>query len=66
MDAARSALNSLGYNNVEIVVTETGWPSKGDDKEPWATIDKGQGLLQWLDNPSSVQGRDSIDAWEDN
>ncbi|KAK9216696.1 hypothetical protein WN944_008706 [Citrus x changshan-huyou] len=37
---ARSALNSLGYNNVEIVVTETGWPSKGDDKEPWATIDK--------------------------
>ncbi|ESR48214.1 hypothetical protein CICLE_v10003630mg, partial [Citrus x clementina] len=48
VDAARSALNSLGYNNVEIVVTETGWPSKGDDKEPWATIDKAKDYYSGL------------------
>lgn len=29
----RSALNSLGFKNVEIVVAETGWPYKGDSNE---------------------------------
>ena len=26
VDAVRSALNSMGFKNVEIVVAETGWP----------------------------------------
>lgn len=33
MDAVRSALDSLGFKNVEIVVAETGWPYKGDNDE---------------------------------
>lgn len=33
LDAVRSALNSLGFKNVEIVVAETGWPYKGDSNE---------------------------------
>ncbi|KAF3446306.1 hypothetical protein FNV43_RR11485 [Rhamnella rubrinervis] len=33
VDAVRSALNSLGFKNVEIVVAETGWPYKGDSNE---------------------------------
>lgn len=33
VDAVRSALNSLGFKDVEIVVAETGWPYKGDSNE---------------------------------
>ncbi|KAJ7966744.1 putative Glucan endo-1,3-beta-glucosidase [Quillaja saponaria] len=33
VDAVRSALNSMGFKNVEIVVAETGWPYKGDSNE---------------------------------
>ncbi|XP_057423321.1 glucan endo-1,3-beta-glucosidase 7-like isoform X2 [Lotus japonicus] len=33
VDAVRSALDSLGFKNVEIVVAETGWPYKGDNDE---------------------------------
>ena len=29
----RSALNAMGFKNVEIVVAETGWPYKGDSDE---------------------------------
>nr|XP_028950997.1 glucan endo-1,3-beta-glucosidase 7-like isoform X2 [Malus domestica] len=33
VDAIRSALDSIGFKGVEIVVAETGWPYKGDDNE---------------------------------
>ncbi|XP_061353370.1 glucan endo-1,3-beta-glucosidase 7-like isoform X2 [Gastrolobium bilobum] len=33
VDAVRSALDSMGFKNVEIVVAETGWPYKGDSDE---------------------------------
>ena len=33
VDAVRSALNSLGFKGVEIVIAETGWPYKGDPNE---------------------------------
>lgn len=33
VDAVRSALNSMGFKNVEILVAETGWPYKGDSNE---------------------------------
>ncbi|XP_028802988.1 glucan endo-1,3-beta-D-glucosidase [Neltuma alba] len=39
VDAVRSALNSLGFKNVEIVVAETGWPYKGDTNEVGASIE---------------------------
>ncbi|KAI4320988.1 hypothetical protein MLD38_034415 [Melastoma candidum] len=39
VDAVRSALNSIGFNNVEIVVAETGWPYKGDDNEVGPSIE---------------------------
>ncbi|XP_002983128.2 glucan endo-1,3-beta-glucosidase 11 [Selaginella moellendorffii] len=35
VDTVTSALTKLGYPNMPVVVTETGWPSKGD--EPGAT-----------------------------
>ena len=39
MDTVYSALNSLGFKNVEIVVAETGWPFKGDDNDVGPSIE---------------------------
>lgn len=33
VDAVHSALNSMGFKDVEIVVAETGWPYRGDPNE---------------------------------
>ncbi|KAF3446914.1 hypothetical protein FNV43_RR12094 [Rhamnella rubrinervis] len=39
IDAVRSAINALGFGNrsVEITVSESGWPSKGDPSDTAAT-----------------------------
>ena len=39
MDAVYSALNSMGFKNVEIVVAETAWPYKEDDNEVGPSIE---------------------------
>ncbi|RWW89106.1 hypothetical protein BHE74_00001920 [Ensete ventricosum] len=39
VDAVRSALDALGFPEVEIVVAETGWPSQGDPDEVGASVD---------------------------
>ncbi|XP_010271297.1 PREDICTED: glucan endo-1,3-beta-glucosidase 2 [Nelumbo nucifera] len=39
VDAAYFAMAYLNFTNVPIVVTESGWPSKGDKNEPDATLD---------------------------
>ncbi|XP_042389787.1 glucan endo-1,3-beta-glucosidase 7-like [Zingiber officinale] len=33
IDAVYAAMSALSYNDVKIVLSETGWPSKGDEKE---------------------------------
>lgn len=37
VDAAYFAMSDLNFTNIPIVVTESGWPSKGDSSEPDAT-----------------------------
>ncbi|OVA20110.1 Glycoside hydrolase [Macleaya cordata] len=37
IDAVYSALNALGYKNLSVQISETGWPSKGDEDEVGAT-----------------------------
>ncbi|KAG8373484.1 hypothetical protein BUALT_Bualt11G0029000 [Buddleja alternifolia] len=39
VDAAYFAMADLNVTNVPVLVTESGWPSKGDSKEPDATLD---------------------------
>ncbi|CAL1353122.1 unnamed protein product [Linum trigynum] len=39
VDASYFAMSELNFTNVPVVVTETGWPSKGDSNEPDATTD---------------------------
>ncbi|GAB4860157.1 hypothetical protein Ancab_011635 [Ancistrocladus abbreviatus] len=39
MDAVFSAMTRLGYEDVELVVGETGWPSEGDPSQPYVNVD---------------------------
>ncbi|XP_048337258.1 glucan endo-1,3-beta-glucosidase 7 [Ziziphus jujuba] len=39
VDAVRSALNALGFNDVEILIAETGWPYKGDSNEVGPSVE---------------------------
>ncbi|KAG2300957.1 hypothetical protein Bca4012_008891 [Brassica carinata] len=39
VDAAYVSMKNLNVSDVAVLVTETGWPWNGDDKEPSATID---------------------------
>jgi exo-beta-1,3-glucanase (GH17 family) len=52
VDAVYSALSALGYANLEVTVSETGWPSMGDASEAGATLQNAQtyngNLLQLL------------------
>ncbi|CAH8384048.1 unnamed protein product [Eruca vesicaria subsp. sativa] len=39
VDAAYVSMKNLNVTDVVVLVTETGWPSRGDSKEPYATLD---------------------------
>ncbi|GAA0185306.1 glucosidase [Lithospermum erythrorhizon] len=39
VDSVYFSMKNLNVSDVMVLVTETGWPSKGDSKEPYATID---------------------------
>lgn len=39
LDSVYFSMKNLNVTDVVILVTETGWPSKGDSKEPYATVD---------------------------
>ena len=47
-----SALNAMGYKDVEILVAETGWPYKGDSNEVGPSIENAKayngGLVSYL------------------
>ncbi|KAH7441515.1 hypothetical protein KP509_03G041300 [Ceratopteris richardii] len=42
LDAIFAAMGALGYPNVSLTVTETGWPSGGDANEAGATVSNAQ------------------------
>ncbi|XP_027061508.1 glucan endo-1,3-beta-glucosidase 13-like [Coffea arabica] len=37
LDAVFAAMNAVGFKDVKVVVSETGWPSKGDENEVGAS-----------------------------
>uniref|UniRef100_A0A7N2MAZ3 glucan endo-1,3-beta-D-glucosidase n=1 Tax=Quercus lobata TaxID=97700 RepID=A0A7N2MAZ3_QUELO len=38
IDAVFAAMSALKYDDIKVVVTETGWPSKGDENEVGASV----------------------------
>lgn len=39
VDSVYFSLRNLNVSDVVVLVSETGWPSRGDSKEPYATVD---------------------------
>lgn len=39
IDSVYFSMKNLNATDVVVLVSETGWPSKGDSKEPYATVD---------------------------
>ncbi|KAK1395046.1 Glucan endo-1,3-beta-D-glucosidase [Heracleum sosnowskyi] len=52
VDAVKSALNSMGFKEIEIVVAETGWPYKGDPNEDLSMV-YDVGLLKNSQTPTA-------------
>ncbi|KAL6893627.1 hypothetical protein ACP4OV_007725 [Aristida adscensionis] len=48
VDAVKSALVRAGYGDVEIVVAETGWPTRGDAGEAGATAENARAYVSNL------------------
>ncbi|CAN6855353.1 unnamed protein product, partial [Brassica oleracea] len=42
VDAVHSALKSMGFENVEVVVAETGWPTSGDSNVVGPSVENAQ------------------------
>ena len=42
LDAVYTAMSALGYANISLLVSETGWPSAGDPNETGASVDNAQ------------------------
>lgn len=58
VDAVKSALNAMGFKDVEIVVAETGWPYKGDSNEVGLSVENAKAyngnLIQHLRSMSGT------------
>lgn len=39
IDSVYFSMKNLNFSDVLVLVTESGWPSKGDKKEPYATVE---------------------------
>ncbi|PWZ23165.1 Glucan endo-1,3-beta-glucosidase 7 [Zea mays] len=48
LDAVKSALVRAGYGDVDVVVAETGWPTRGDAGEPGATAENARAYVSNL------------------
>jgi exo-beta-1,3-glucanase (GH17 family) len=42
MDAVYAAMKVMGHSDISVQISETGWPSKGDQDEPGATVENAQ------------------------
>ncbi|XP_050895053.1 glucan endo-1,3-beta-glucosidase 14 [Lathyrus oleraceus] len=61
IDAVYAAIKVLGFTNIEVRVSETGWPSKGDSDEIGATIQNAKlyngNLLRRIEEKQGTPGK---------
>ncbi|KAG4964054.1 hypothetical protein AAZX31_14G198900 [Glycine max] len=66
VDAAYFAMAFLNYTNIPVVVTESGWPSKGGSNEPDATVDNANtynsNLIKHVFNKTGTPKHPGIDV----
>ncbi|GMH02757.1 hypothetical protein Nepgr_004596 [Nepenthes gracilis] len=69
VDAVHSALKAMGFEDIEIVVAETGWPYKGDSNEVGPSIENAKayngGLISHLRSMvgTPLMPRKSVDTY---
>ncbi|XP_073142380.1 glucan endo-1,3-beta-glucosidase 14-like isoform X2 [Henckelia pumila] len=63
IDAVHAAINAAGYTNIQVKVSETGWPSKGDPNETGATPENARlyngNLLQRMEQNQGTPAKPS-------
>ncbi|XP_071701090.1 glucan endo-1,3-beta-glucosidase 14-like [Rutidosis leptorrhynchoides] len=63
IDAVYSAIKRLGYGNIQVQISETGWPSKGDEDELGATVENAgiyhKNLIQRMQQPQGTPANPS-------
>jgi len=64
IDAVYSAIRQMGHTDIEVRVSETGWPSKGDPDEVGATPENAAAyngnLLRRIERKEATPGRPSV------
>lgn len=63
IDAVYSALKAMGHTDIQVKISETGWPSKGDPNEAGATVQNAElyngNLLQRIQQGESTPAHPS-------
>ncbi|KAM7274158.1 hypothetical protein ACFE04_028822 [Oxalis oulophora] len=64
IDAVYSAIKALGHTDIQVKISETGWPSKGDQDEVGATLQNAglynSNLLKRIQQGQSTPGKPSV------
>ncbi|CAK9177662.1 unnamed protein product [Ilex paraguariensis] len=64
IDAVYSSIKAMGYTDVQVKISETGWPSKGDPNEVGATPENAEiyngNLLQRIEQQQGTPAKPSV------
>ncbi|KAI6669817.1 hypothetical protein NL676_004702 [Syzygium grande] len=64
IDAVYSAIKAMGHTDIDVRISETGWPSKGDADEAGATLENAQiyngNLLQRIEQKQGTPAKPSV------
>ncbi|XP_018719295.2 glucan endo-1,3-beta-glucosidase 14-like [Eucalyptus grandis] len=64
IDAVYSAIKAMGHTDITVRISETGWPSKGDDDEAGATLENAhiynENLLQRIEQKQGTPAKPSV------
>ncbi|GAB4824698.1 hypothetical protein Ancab_007563 [Ancistrocladus abbreviatus] len=64
IDAVYSAIKAMGHTDIEVMISETGWPSKGDPDEVGATLENAKAyngnLLQRIQRREGTPAKPSV------
>lgn len=64
IDAVYSAMKAMGHTDIQVKVSETGWPSKGDENEVGATPENAKlyngNLLKRIEQNQGTPGNPSV------
>ncbi|KAL8496361.1 hypothetical protein ACS0TY_020175 [Phlomoides rotata] len=64
IDAVYSAIKAMGHNDIQVKVSETGWPSKGDPNEVGATPENARlynsNLLRRIEQNEATPAKPSV------